>query len=99
MQRKIVARRSPVTSPSDAAVEDAMKSSSVHAVAGAGVGLLLNVVGPLILALLGLAGTLGPVVGFGLVLILVPLSIFFWLDLGKPQGFRVRRREQNSLTS
>lgn len=97
-QRKILARRSPVTSPSDPAVEDAMKSSSVHVVAGAGVGLLLNVVGPLILALLTLAGPIGPVVGFGLVLILVPLSIFFWLDLGKPQGFRVRRREQNSLT-
>jgi len=75
MQRRIIARRNPVTSPSDPPVEDALKSSSVHVLAGAGVALLLNVVGPLVLA----------------------LSIFFWLDLGKPQGFRVRRRGQDGV--
>jgi hypothetical protein len=94
-QRKIVARRKSVTS--DPPVEDALKSSSVHALAGAGVGLLLNVVGPLILALLALTGSVGSVVGFGLIFILFPVSIFFWLDLGRPQGFRVRRRHQDGV--
>jgi xanthosine utilization system XapX-like protein len=97
MQRRIIARRNPVTSPSDPPVEDALKSSSVHVLAGAGVALLLNVVGPLVLALLALTGNVGPGVGFGLIFILFPLSIFFWLDLGKPQGFRVRRRGQDGV--
>jgi hypothetical protein len=96
LQRRVVARRTPVTSPIDPPVEDALKSSSAHVMAGAGIGLLLNVVGPLVLALLTLPSTVGPVFGFGLIFILVPLSIFFWLDLGKPHGFRVRRRQQNS---
>lgn len=96
-QRKIIARRNPVTSPSDPPVEDALKSSSVHVLAGAGVALLLNVVGPLVLALLALTGNVGPGVGWGLIFILFPLSIFFWLDLGRPQGFRVRRRGQDGV--
>lgn len=99
MQRMIVARRTPLTVSSDGAVADAMKSSSVHVVAGAGLALLLNTVGPLAAALLTLAGAPGTFMIFGLFFVLFPLSIVIWLDLGKPRGFRVRRREQNSLTS
>lgn len=88
-QRAIVARPAPLTSPSDGAVADAMKSSSVHVVAGAGVALLINVVGPLALALLTLAGAPGHAISIGLILVLVPMSIALWLDLGKPQRIKV----------
>jgi hypothetical protein len=96
MQRMIVARRTPLTVSSDGAVADAMKSSSVHVVAGAGLALLLNTAGPLAAALFTLAGPSGTFVIFGLFFVLFPLSIVIWLDLGKPRGFRVRRREQDA---
>lgn len=93
MQRLIVARPTP---PGQGRVADAMKSSSVHVVAGAGVALLLNTVGPLIAALLTLAGAPGTFVIIGLFFVLFPLSIKIWLDLGKPPSFKVRRREQDA---
>lgn len=93
MQRMIVAHPTPA---GQGRVADAMKSSSVHVVAGAGVALLLNTVGPLAGALLTLAGAPGTFVFFGLFFVLFPLSIKIWLDLGKPPSFKVRRREQDA---
>lgn len=90
-QRIIVARRTPPEVSDDEAVADAMKASSARVVAGAGLALLLNVVGPLALALLTLAGAPGHAVAIGLMFVVFPLSILLWLDLGKPQDFKVRR--------
>ena len=61
--------------------------------AGAGLALLLNIVGALLAALAILAGEAGGVVGLVVFLTLFVSSIAFWLDLGKPHGFRVRRSQ------
>jgi hypothetical protein len=97
IQRSIVSRRTPPALSGDEAVADAMKASSVRVVAGAGLALLLNVVGPLALALLTLAGPPGDAVAIGLMFVVFPVSILLWLDLGKPQEFRVRRRGQDGV--
>ena len=89
IQRIIVSRQTPPGLSGDEAVADAMKASSVRVVAGAGLALLLNVVGPLALALLTLAGPTANVVAIGLMFVLFPASIVLWLHLGRPQGVKV----------
>lgn len=91
LQRVIIGRRQPATSPDHLAVDNAMRSSSAHLVAGAGIALLIVFASLLLSALVILAETSAGGVGFALMLFLFPLSIFFWLDSGKPHGFRVRR--------
>ena len=91
LQRTIIGRRHAATSKNELAVDDAMRSSSVHLVAGAGIAILIFFAILLLSALLFLAETAAGVASFALMLFLFPLSIFFWLDSGKPHGFRVRR--------
>lgn len=92
-QRIIVARRTPPALSGDEAVADAMKRSSTRVVAGAGLALILNVVGALALALLTLAGAPGHAVAISVMFVLFPVSILLWLELRKPQGLgeKVRR--------
>jgi MFS family permease len=91
LQRTIIGRRHAATSENELAVDDAMRSSSVHLVAGAGIAVLIFFAALLLSALLFLVETAAGVASFALMLFLFPLSIFFWLDSGKPHGFRVRR--------
>jgi hypothetical protein len=91
LQRFIIGRRQPATSPDDLAVDDAMRSSSVHLVAGAGIAILIFFAAVLMSAFLFFLDSPTGAITFALMLFLFPLSIFFWLDSGKPHGFRVRR--------
>lgn len=96
LQRRIVARRQPVTGPADVALDDAMRASSLHVLAGAGIALLINIAGSMV----GISiATVAPepvstAVGIAFLLLVVPSSIFFWIHLAKPHGFRVRRGEK-----
>lgn len=97
LQRIIIGRRHTAISEEEQAVDDAMRSSSVHVVAGAGVALLIFFTTILITGLLILIDTPQGLASFALMLFLFPLSIFFWLDSGKPHGFRVRRNRSSTL--
>jgi hypothetical protein len=97
LQRLIVARRQPVTSAGDLAVDDAIRSSSLHVLAGAGLAMLLLAVAVEVGALAVFAGAsdwpvpLAWVPLAGLVAVLVLAGLFFWLRFATAHGFRVRR--------
>ena len=100
LQRRIIARARPVTTQVDASVDEAMRSSSLHALAGGGIALILGIAGPMfILSLVSATAESGPpvwlaFVAFGLVSL---SSLYFWLHFGKPGGFGVRRGERQEL--
>lgn len=101
LQRMIVARRQPVRSTGDVAVDDAMRSSSLHVLAGVGIALLINIAGEMLLLSL-FAITPDPFAGIIAILfffLIFPTSIFFWFDLVKPHGFRVRRGEKQGASA
>jgi hypothetical protein len=91
LQRVIIARPRAAANPGALAVDDAMRSSTVHLVAGAGIAILIFFAAVLVSALLFFVDSPTGAITFALMLLLFPLSIFFWLDSGKPHGFRVRR--------
>lgn len=96
LQRRIVARRQPVTRAADLTLDDAMRASSLHVLAGAGIALLIYIAS-LMVAISIAAVTPEPVstaVGIAFLLLVVPSSIFSWVHLAKPHGFRVRRGEK-----
>lgn len=96
LQRGIIARRW-ASAAGDVPVEDAVRSSSVHVLAGAGIALLLNVAGPMaILSLLTVVGSgnVAALIGFPLFLAVFVTSLLLWSHLVQPQGFRVRRGDQ-----
>jgi hypothetical protein len=90
LQRLVVARRQAATSPDLLAADDAIRSSSVQALGGAGIGLLLIIVGSEVSAFTPLGGFPGWSLGL-LTAFLYFSALFFWLDLGKPHGHKVRR--------
>ncbi len=92
VQRMIVRRPQPVLSPDLLEADDAIRSASMHALAGGGVAL----------ALLGLSYELSaignasevPVLGWFLPLLAIltlGLALSSWIDLGHPKAWRVRR--------
>jgi hypothetical protein len=97
LQRLIVARRQPITSADDLAVDDAIRSSSLHVLAGAGLAMLLFTVAVEV----GVLAVFAEASGWPLPLAWIPLAglvaglflagLFFWLRLPDPHGFRVRR--------
>jgi hypothetical protein len=101
LQRMIVARRQPAMSTGDVAVDDAMRSSSLHVLAGVGIASLINIAGGMVL--LSLFALTPEPFAFALSMLffstLFPTSIFFWLDLSKPQGFKVRRGERQGVSA
>jgi hypothetical protein len=101
LQRMIVARRQPVMSTGDVAVDDAMRSSSLHVLAGVGLAFLINIAGGTVLLCL-FALTPDPF-AFALSMLffftVFPTSIFFWFDLAKPHGFKVRRGEKAGVSA
>jgi hypothetical protein len=101
LQRAVVARRQAAATEASRELDDAMRSSSLHVLSGAAIGILLNIVGGEVMVLAGLTGDENgsPNGALGLVLMAVALlllfsSITFWLDLAKPHGFRVRQAKK-----
>jgi hypothetical protein len=100
LERLIVARRQPITSHNDLAVDDAIRSSSLHVVAGAGLAMLLFVVAVEVGSLAAFAeasawpAPLAWVPLAGLVVALLAAAVYFWLRLPDPHGFQVRRGRQ-----
>ena len=105
LQRRIVARRQTAESEASVAVDDAIRSSSLHVVAGAGLGVLLNIVGGELMvvgALTGVRGAPGNAAGWlllGLGVLALVSSIAFWVDLTKPRGFVVRRGRRHGAAA
>jgi hypothetical protein len=100
LQRRIVARRQQATRADDLALDDAMRSSSLHVLAGAGIAVLFYI-GSLMVAIS--VATVAPetvstAIGIAFLLLVLPSSLFFWVHLAKPHGFRVRRGEKIGRT-
>jgi hypothetical protein len=97
LQRLIVARRQPVTSHDDLAVDDAIRSSSLHVLAGAALAMLLFTVAVEVASLAAFAkasawpAPLAWLPLAGLVAALLAAGVYFWLRLPDPHGFQVRR--------
>lgn len=97
LQRLIVARRQPITSADDLAVDDAIRSSSLHVLAGAGLAMLLFTVAVEVGILAAFAEAsawptpLAWILLAGLAAGLLLAGVFFWLRLPDPHGFRVQR--------
>jgi hypothetical protein len=97
LQRLIVARRQPITSADDLAVDDAIRSSSLHVLAGAGLTMLLFTVAVEV----GVLAVFAEASGWPLPLAWIPLAglvaglflagLFFWLRFATAHGFQVRR--------
>jgi hypothetical protein len=100
LQRRIVARRQPITRAADLSLDDAMRASSMHVLAGAGVALLIYIAS-LMVAISITTVTPEPVstaIGVAFLLLVMPSSIFLWVHLAQPHGFRVRRDEKLNET-
>jgi hypothetical protein len=97
----IVARRQPAMSTGDVAVDDAMRSSSLHVLSGVGIAFLINIAGGMLLLSIFavLADPLAGITAIVFFLLIFPTSIFFWFDLAKPQGFKVRRGEGQGVSA
>jgi hypothetical protein len=97
LQRLIVARRQPIASHNDLAVDDAIRSSSLHVLAGAALAMLLFTVAVEVASLAAFAEAsawpvpLAWVPLAGLVVVLLAAAVYFWLRLPDPHGFQVRR--------
>jgi hypothetical protein len=97
LQRLIVARRQPITSHNDLAVDDAIRSSSLHVLAGAALAMLLFTVAVEVASLATFAEAsawpvpLAWVPLAGLVVVVLAAAVYFWLRLPDPHGFQVRR--------
>jgi hypothetical protein len=100
LQRLIVARRQPIASHNDLAVDDAIRSSSLHVLAGAALAMLLFAVAVEVTSLAAFAKAsawpvpLAWVPLAGLVVILLAAAVYFWLRLPDPHGYQVRRGRQ-----
>ena len=97
-QRRIVARPRPVTTEGGVAADHAMRSSSLHILAGVGIALLGMIAGPMFI--LSMVTESWPpwlgFIAFGLVFL---SSMYFWLHFGKPGGFGIRRGERHGVTT
>lgn len=93
IERRIVARRQSLSDITDVEVDDAMRSTSIHVVAGAGLALLIQFAGPLVAITLvaGIPGEAGGVVGAVTLVLLLLLSLACWTNVAHPTRYRVRR--------
>ena len=98
IERRIVARRQSIADLSEVEVDDAMRSTSIHTVAGAGLALLIQFVGPLIGITLAAAipGEAGGIVGGVTIALALLLSLFCWINVAHPTRFRIRRGLRSS---
>ncbi len=93
LERRIVARRQPVTHTADLTLDDAMRSSSLHVLAGAGIAVLIFVASLMVAISIATVASeaVSTAVGIAFILLVLPTSLFFWIHLARPNGFRVRR--------
>jgi hypothetical protein len=96
MQRTIVARRQSATGPDEIALDDAMRSSSLHVLAGAGLALLMQTAGAVVIVSIL---TLTPEDPQGLIALVLFLPLFLasliiWFHVANPRGFRVSRGDK-----
>jgi hypothetical protein len=91
VQRSLVHRRQAFSDPARVAVDDAMRSSSLHLLSGAGIALLCIVAGSEIGLNVAMTGQVGGIVSLGILLLTFAAAFSFWRDLSRPHGFRVHR--------
>ena len=93
IERMIVRRSQPVVAPDLLLADEAIRASSIHAMAGAGNALLLLGLAFLLSALVS-ATSSGPLNWtFGILSFLaLGLALSSWIDLGHPSSWRIRRR-------
>jgi hypothetical protein len=91
-QRMVVRRAQPVLPPDLLSADDAVRSASVHAMAGAGIALMLFALSYQ-LASVGSVTDIEPLGWIFPVLAIVALGLALasWIDLGHPKAWRVRR--------
>lgn len=96
LERRIVGRRQPVTHTADVTLDDAMRSSSLHVLAGAGIAVLIFVASVMVAISVATVASeaVSTAVGIAFILLVLPTSLFFWVHLARPNGFRVRRDER-----
>lgn len=85
--RSMVGRRQPVATPAELVVDDAMRSTSIHRTAGAGLAALLFLLGEQVGGLAGGWPLLSSVVGLSC----YGLAVGAWKDLTVPLRWRIRR--------
>ncbi len=93
IERRIVARRQSLADITDVEVDDAIRSTSIHVVAGAGLALLIQFAGPLVAITLaaGIGGDAGGIIGGVTIAVAFLLSLACWINVAHPARFRVRR--------
>ena len=93
IERRIVARRQSLANLTDVEVDDAIRSTSIHVVAGAGLALLIQFAGPLVAVILaaGIPGEAGGIVGGVTIVLAFLLSIACWINVAHPTRYRIRR--------
>ena len=93
IERRIVARRQSLADITDVEVDDAIRSTSIHMVAGAGLTLLIQFAGPMVAITLvaGIPGDAGGIVGGVMLVVLLLLSLVCWMNVAHPTSYRVRR--------
>jgi hypothetical protein len=91
----IVARPQPAINAELMAADDAIRASSIHALSGAGVGLVLVGIGAVLYALqyASTDDALREWLGYPATLAIL-LSLVSWIRLGHPRTWRVRRSSQ-----
>ena len=91
----IVARPQPAINAELMAADEAIRASSIHALSGAGVGLVLVGIGAVLFALqyASTNDALGAWLGYPATLAIL-LSLLSWVRLGHPRTWRVRRSGQ-----
>jgi hypothetical protein len=98
IERRIVARRQSLADIADLEVDDAMRSTSIAMVAGAGLALLIQFAGPLVAITLAAAipGEAGGIVAGVTIVLALLLSLACWLNVAHPTRYRVRRPQRSS---
>ena len=73
-----------------------MRSSSLHVLAGAGIAVLIFVASLMVAISVATVASeaVSTAVGIAFILLVLPSSLFFWVHLARPNGFRVRRDER-----
>jgi hypothetical protein len=93
VERMIVRRAQPVVARDLLLADEAVRASSVHAMAGAGSALLLLGLAYLLSTLVSATSTGALNWTFGLLSVLsLALALSSWIDLGHPRSWRIRRR-------
>jgi hypothetical protein len=93
IERMIVRRAQPVVAPDLLLADEAIRASSIHAMAGAGNALLLLGLAYLLSTLVTATSIRALSWTFGILsFVALGLALSSWIDLGHPRSWRMRRR-------